>query len=147
MAFGNIGKVIAGQALEATKKNVIDAIAGQDQAKSVEKAPVPASQAGESIGGLILGQLQAMQRPLKDDQELVVLFHSGDETLRVTEIFVPSLQVFVLAGVDADQNVTRIVVPAEKAQLVCKIKKVAPDARPVRVNVLSPRPKTEQQQG
>jgi len=34
-------------------------------------------------------------------------------------------------------------VPAEQLKLVCKIVKVAPDARPVRVNVLSPRPKPE----
>lgn len=141
MAFGSIGKVIAGQALEATKKNVIDAIAGPEPARSGEKAAAAPVQ--ESVGGLILGQIQAMQRPLRDDQELVVLFHTGTEMLRVTEIFVPSLHVFVFAGTDASQNVTRVVVPSEKAQLVCKIMKVGPEAKAVRVNVLSPRPKPE----
>jgi len=143
MAFGNIGQLIAGTAIEATKKNVIDAITGPDPQKNPAPAAAAASApAGtESIGGLILGQLQAMQRPLKDDQEMVVLFHTGSETLRVTEIFVPSLQVLVLAGLDSEQNITRVVVPAERAQLVCKICKVAPDAQPVRVAVRSPRPK------
>jgi hypothetical protein len=139
MAFGNIGKVIAGQALEATKKNVMDAITGPEAPKPGEK-PQPAP---ESIGGIILGQIQAMQRPLKEDQELVVLFHTGSESLRVTEIFVPNVQVFVFAGVDSQGNVTRAVVPADRAQIVCKIMKIAPEARPVRVTILSARPKAE----
>ncbi|MES1258537.1 MAG: hypothetical protein ABUS51_08900 [Acidobacteriota bacterium] len=144
MAFGNIGKAIAGQALEATKKNVMDAIAGPESKASDKTSAAGAPQpAAESVGGTILGQLQAMQRPLKEDQELVVLFQAGGETLRVLEIFVPNLQVFVLAGVDAEQNVTRAIVPVETAHLLCKIKKVAADAKPVRVSVLSPRPKPE----
>jgi hypothetical protein len=141
MAFGNLGNLIAGQALEATKKNVLDAITGPETPKPAEKPQAP--QPVESVGGILLGQIQAMQRPLKDDQELVVLFHTGAEMLRIHEIFVPSLQVFVLAGVDAAQNVTRVVVPAEKVQMVCKIMKVAPGGRPVRVSVLSARPKPE----
>ena|SRR5579863_4607652 len=146
MAFGNLGRVIAGQAIETTKKNVLDALLSPETAKAAEKiqAERPAAPApGEPIGGVILGQIQAMQRALKDDQELVVLFNTGGETLRVLEVFVPSVKVFVLAGVDAEQNVTRVVIPSESAQLVCKIVKVAEGAKPIRVNVLSPRPKTE----
>ncbi len=139
MAFGNIGRVIAGQALETTKKNVMDAIMSE---KPAEK-PAPPPPQPEPIGAVILNQLQAMQRALRDDQELLVSFAAGGETLRVFEIFVPSVHVFVLAGVDAAQNVTRIVIPAEEAQLLCKIVKVAPDASAVRVTVRSPRPKTE----
>lgn len=142
MAFGNLGNLIAGQAFEATKKNVIEAITGPEPAKPAEKpAPVP-----ESVGGIILGQIQAMQRPLKDDQELLVLYHTGAEMLRVTEIFVPSLQVFVLSGLDEKQHAMRALVPAELARLVCRIVPVAADARPVRVNVLSPRPRPESSQ-
>jgi hypothetical protein len=141
MSLGNIGKVLAGQAFEATKKNMIDAVVGPEPAKPSEKPaapPVP-----ESIGGLILGQIQAMQRPLKDDQELHVLYHTGGETLRVTEIFVPNIHLFVLAGQDANGNIMRAIVPAEHARLVCKIMKVATDAHPVRLSILSPRPKPE----
>jgi hypothetical protein len=141
MAFGNIGQLIAGTALEATKKNVMDAITGPDPSKNAEKTP--AAVPVESVGSLILGQLQAMQRPLKDDQEMVLLYQAGNETLRVLEIFVPSLQVFVLAGTDSEQNVMRVIVPADHATLTCKIRKVAEGSRPVRVNVLSPRPKTD----
>jgi len=45
-----------------------------------------------------------MQKALKEDEELVVLFHSGAEKIRVLEIFVPSWQVAVLKGLDADRN-------------------------------------------
>ena len=144
MAFGNIGKAIAGQALETAKRNVLDGLLSPDTSKAMEKIqaerPV-APAAGESIGAVILAQLQAMQRALKDEQELVVLFETGGETLRVLEVFVPSPKVFVMAGVDAQQNVTRVVIPSDAAQLVCKIVKVAEGAKAIRVNVLSPRPK------
>lgn len=136
MAFGNIGKVIAGQAIEATKKNVMDAITAEPQKPAEKPAP-------ETVGGLILAQIQGMQRALKEDQELVVHYHTGTEMLRVHEVFVPSLLVLVLAGVDSNQNVTRAIVPADSVKLICKIVKVAPEAKPIRVNVLSPRPKPE----
>ena len=136
MAFGNIGKVIAGQALEATKKNVMDAITNPEP-----KAPERPAPPVEATGGTILGQIQAMQRPLGEDQEMVVTAQAGGETLRVLEILVPNLHVLVLVGVDSEQNVTRVIVPADSVCLVCKIKKVAPEARAVRVNILSPRPK------
>src|SRR5215469_17854342 len=136
MALGNIGKVIAGQAFETTKKGVMDALSSEPP-KPPEK---PAEKPPEPLGGIFLGQIQGMQRALREDQELLVQYHTGTEMLRVLEIFVPSLQVLVLAGVDADQNVTRAIVPADALRLVCKIVKVAEGATPVRVKVLSPRP-------
>jgi hypothetical protein len=131
MSLGTIGKTLAGQALEATKKNVIDSIVGPEPAKP---APTTAS-ATESVGAIILGQIQAMQRPLRDDQELLVMWQS----LRVTEIFVPTPQVLVLSGLDVQQNLTRVIAPAESLQLVCKVVKVAEGAKAVRVSVMSPR--------
>jgi hypothetical protein len=136
MALGNLGKVIAGQAFETTKKGVMDALTSEPP-KPPEK---PAEKPPEPVGGIFLGQIQGMQRALREDQELLVQYHTGTEVLRVLEIFVPTLQVLVLAGVDADQNVTRAIVPAESLRLVCKIVKVAEGATPVRVKVLSPRP-------
>jgi hypothetical protein len=142
MSLGNIGKVLAGQAIEATKKNVIDSIVGPEPAKPADKPAAPAPQP-ETVGSVILGQIQAMQRPLKEDQELGVFLHTGTEVLRVTEIFVPTLQVLVFAGTDSAGQVTRVITPADRAQIVCKIIKVAPETKPVRVNVLSQRPKPE----
>ncbi len=137
MSFGNIGKVLAGQAIDAAKKNVIDAVVGPEPAKAPEKA-APAAVV-ENIGAIILGQVQAMQRPLGDDKELLVTFAAGPEILRVTEIFVPSIHVLVLSGIDSGQNLTRVVVPVESAVLVCKVVRVVTGGKPVRVNILSPR--------
>lgn len=140
MAFGNLGRTIAGQALETTKKTVIDSLL--DPAKPAAPAPAAVPQP-EPTGAVILNQIQAMQRALREDQELAVRFAAAGEAFRVLEIFVPSPKVLVLAGVDADQNVTRAVVPAETAQVLCKILKVAEGSRPVRVNILWPKPKPE----
>jgi hypothetical protein len=143
MALGNIGKTLAGQAIDAVKKNALDVVrpeAGKTGEKPVEKnAAQP-----EGPGAIILGQLQAMQRLLKDDQELVVLYESRAETLRVLEIFVPSVHVLVLAGMDDENHVTRVIAPATALQLVCKVKNVAPGAAPVRINILTPKPRTEE---
>lgn len=139
MSIGNIGRALAGQAIENTKKNVMDALR-TPEAATPEKPVAPAP---ENVGATILGQIQAMQRALKEDQELKVVCHCNNETLRVLEIFVPSSQVFVLAGIDAENNVTRVITPVSAAPLVCKIVKVAEGAQPVRVNVLTPRPKPE----
>ncbi|MEP6714336.1 MAG: hypothetical protein ABJC09_02105 [Terriglobia bacterium] len=143
MALGNIGRVIAGQALESTKKGVMDALRSPEPAKPVDKSqgerPSPPP-VGENIGPIILGQMQAMQRTLQEDQELLVQFHTGNEVIRVLEIILPSIHVFVLSGVDADQNVARVVIPAEAARLVFKVMKVAEGAKAIKVTVLSPRP-------
>ena len=81
-----------------------------------------------------------MQRPLKEDQELAVLFRAGDEMLRVTEIIVPNPEVLVFAGLDDQGNITRVISPVDMAQVVCKVMPVAPGAGAVRVNVLTPKP-------
>ena len=138
MSFGNIGKVLAGQAIDAAKKNVIDAVVGPEPPKPAEK-PAPVAPVVENIGAIILGQVQAMQRPLGEDRELLVTFAAGPEILRVTEIFVPSIHVLVLSGFDSGQNLTRVVVPVESAVLVCKVVRVVTGGKPVRVNILSPR--------
>jgi hypothetical protein len=143
MPLGNIGKTLAGQAIDAVKKNALDVVrpdAGRPAEKPIEKnAPQP-----ESPGAVILGQIQAMQRLLRDDQELVVLYESRAETLRVLEIFVPSVHVLVLVGMDDENHVTRVIAPAAALQLVCKVKNIAPGTAPVRVNILTPKPRTDE---
>lgn len=143
MALADIGRVITGQALDTAKNSVIDAITG-DTAK---KTPAPAAPAAapppahDNIGAVILGQVQAMQKSLKEDQELVVQFRSGEEMLRILEIFVPSPQVFVLSGNDGQQRLTRIVTAAASVQLICKVLRVAPGTPPVRVKIMTPAPR------
>ncbi len=98
--------------------------------------PVP-----ESAGALLLGQIGAMQKALKEDEELSVFFHIGAERIRVMEIFAPSWQVAVLTGLDADRALTRVLSPFASLQLVCKTVKLQPGAKPARVALLIPKQK------
>src|SRR5882672_11083182 len=118
MAFGEITRQLAQHALGDTIKDALDSPA--------KPAPVQA----DSAGATILAQLQAMQRALKPDEELVILVNTGAETVRIVEVFVPSSQVFVLTGADGGKNVTRIVSTADSLQLVCKVMKAPDPAKP-----------------
>ena len=125
MAFGELAKQLAHQAL------------------ADQMAPAPSAPAQpDSPGAIMLGQIQAMQRACKEDEELVVLVRSGPETIRVLEIIVPSWQVMVLAGVDEAKNTARLVSTPESVQLVCKVMKVRPPAKPARVVFRVPKPST-----
>lgn len=124
MALGEITKQLATQAIG-------------DLLESEKTAPTPGQP--EKLHATILAQVQAMQKALKEDQELVVLFNAGAESVRVLEIFVPSPQVFVLSGIDAQKNTTRVISPVASTQLVCKVMKVQAPARPARVGIILPK--------
>lgn len=124
MAIGEIAKQIATHALLS-------------QDKPAAAATV------ENIGATILGQVQAMQKKLKEDEELLVEIHIGAGTIRVLEFFVPSSNVLVITGVDAQKNVARVISPADRVQLVCRVMKVQPPAKPTRVGFVSPKAKSD----
>jgi hypothetical protein len=128
MALGELTKQLAQQALGNQMMEALDA-----------KPAGPA--APENICATILGQVQAMQNALKDDQELVVLVYTGAETIRVLEVFAPSWRVIVLTGVDSNKNITRIVSPIDSTQLVCKVMKAQPPAK--RIAFITPKPKSD----
>jgi hypothetical protein len=132
MNLGSIGKALANQAIENTKNTVLDAV-------NPPAAPKPAPAPAPDTGSTILGQIQAMQRPLTEDQELLVTLRAGDEMLRVTEIYVPNTHVLVFAGTDGSGHVTRLISPVNAAQVICKIVRVTPGSTPVRVNILTPK--------
>jgi hypothetical protein len=129
MAFGEIAKQFALEALRTPDPPPVP------DAKPAAPGP------SENVGAIILGQIQAMQKALKEDQELVVQCNAGGETIRVLEIFLPSWQVAVLTGIDTAKNVTRIIAPIESLQLVCKPMRAA--AKPVRIVFIAPKPKSE----
>jgi hypothetical protein len=140
MAFGDLTRHIAGQALGGQKKKVLDALRPPDLSKiseTVGRERPPAAPPAENISGVIFGQIQAMQKALKEDQELVVLVSAPAETLRVLEVFLPSPQVVVLTGIDTEGNITRVVSGVESVQLICKVVKVQADATPHRINFVS----------
>src|ERR1700676_3781075 len=103
MGLGEITKQFAKEAIESQVKDVLSI----PETPAAEKPGVPA--APEPVGATIIRQVQAMQAALKENEELVVLFHTGQETLRVLDVFQASPQVIVLAGFDAEKNITRIV--------------------------------------
>ena len=95
----------------------------------------------ENPGAVMLGQIGAMQKALKDDEELAVFFHCGGEKIRVMEIYLPSPQVAVLSGVDANRAPARVVSAVEALQLVTRTGKVQPGAKALRVNLVMPKAK------
>jgi hypothetical protein len=142
MGLGDITKHIAQEAIGNQVKDVLDSLRPPDLSRISEtlagdkpSAPVPA----EGVGATILRQVQAMQAALKDTDELMVLFHNGIEILRVLDFFVPSPQVIVLTGIDREKNVTRVISPSDALQLTCKVMKVQPTAKPVRIRFITPK--------
>jgi hypothetical protein len=123
---------------EFTKQLAQQAILSATSPAKEPAAPAPKEK--ESVGAVIFAQINAMQKALKEDEELVVLFHTGAEKIRVMEIYVPSWQVAVLKGLDADRNPARVVSPAERLQLICKVVKALPGVKPARVGLIAPKP-------
>jgi hypothetical protein len=122
---------------EFTKQIAQQAILG-----ATSKEPASAQQAAhaENLTAVFLGQVNAMQKALKEDEELVVWYQNGPERLRVLEIFAPSRQVAVLTGTDGDRTLTRVIAAAGSLQLVCKVMKVQGGAKPARVALVTPKP-------
>lgn len=141
MALGTLGKVLADQAIEATKRNVLGSLVGPEPTKAGEATQAKVA-APVEIGPIILGQLQGMQRVLRDDQELRVEFYTGTETMHVLEIFVPTPQVFVLSGTDSSrEHAVRVITPAASATFTTRIAKVDAGKTPMKLSILTPRPK------
>ena len=125
MALGEFTKQIAQQAILS----------------ATDKAAASPAAAVEPAGSVVLGQLSAMQKALKEDEELVVHLVSGGEKIRVFEIFLPSPQVAVLSGIDASRAGTRVVSAVAALQLVCRTAKVPAGAKPARLNLISAKSK------
>jgi hypothetical protein len=122
MALGEFTKQLAQQALlNATKE------------------PAPAAPQPDNFAATLIGQITAMQKALKEEDDFTVFFHQGTEKIRVMEIFMPSWRVAVLSGVDPDRCLTRVVSPVDCLQLVAKVSKGQPGARPARVAVILPK--------
>jgi hypothetical protein len=137
MGFVNLTKQFAQAAIEDQVKDVLGVKRPAEAPVAAEKPAVSA--VPEDVGAAILKQVQAMQAALKENEELVVLFHSGLDPLRVMDIFVPAPQVVVLAGLDAEKNITRVISPAHALQLTCKVMKIQPPAVPARIRFLTPK--------
>ena len=114
MALGDLTKQLAEQAIAGTIRT------------TASKPEAPPAVQTEDVGATIVGEIQAMQKALKEEDELLVQFHAGNEPLRVVEIFMRSRNVLVLTGYDAEKNVTRVVAHVDGLRLVCKVTKAPP---------------------
>jgi len=124
MAFADLTKQLAQQAIQ-----------------SAISEPAPAVPAPDNPGAVMLNQLGAMQKALKEDEELVVHLQNGEDKIRVMEIYLPSPHVAVLTGVDANRNMTRVVSAVAALQLVVRVGKTQAGAKAVRLNLVAPRSK------
>jgi hypothetical protein len=130
MGIGEITKQFAQQAIG-------DAIAGPETPTSASPA---AAAAPEGLGATIVGELNAMQKGLKDDQELIVTCTVGTETIRVRDIYAPTWRVAVITGTAYDKSLTRVICPFETLQLVCKPSVVQAGSTALRVRIVPPKP-------
>jgi hypothetical protein len=128
MALADLTKQLAQQA-------ILTATSGP------KEAPTPAAVTAANTGLVFLAQIQAMQKAVKEDEELAMTWASGTEKIRVMEIFLPSPQVAVLSGIDADRHTVRLVSAVDALQVVCRVVKVSPGAKPVRIGFVAAKPK------
>jgi hypothetical protein len=124
MAFVDLTKQLATQAIQ-----------------SAMQEPAPAAPAPDNPGAVILNQIGAMQKALKDEEELVVFFQNGSDRIRVMEIFLPSPQVAVLSGIDANRVPVRAVSAVGVLQLVARVGKTQPGSKANRINLVAPKSK------
>jgi len=124
MAFVDLTKQLAQQAIA-----------------SAMSEPASAPPSPDNPGGVMLNQIGAMQKALKEDEELVIYLQNGEDKIRVMEIFLPSPQVAVLTGIDANRVMTRVVSAVPALQLVIRIGKTQAGAKPVRIGLLVPKTK------
>ena len=124
MAFVDLTKQLAQQAIQSAMQD-----------------PPAAPPSSDNPGAVILNQLGAMQKALKEDEELFIQFQNGDDKIRVMEIFLPSPQVAVLTGLDSNRMLTRVVSAVAALQLVVRTGKAQAGAKAVRVNLVVPKSK------
>jgi hypothetical protein len=121
MAIGEFTKQLAQQALLNVTK---------EQPKEAPAAPQT-----ENVGATIVAQLNAMQKALKGDEELLVFFQG----IRVMEVYLPTWGVAVLSGVSQDRATARAISPVASLQLVVRVGKAQPGAKAARLNVVTPK--------
>ena len=125
---------------EITKQLAQQALLSATSGPKSEPAAAPAAAAPDT-GAVFLAQIQAMQKAIKEDEELVVTWAGGGEKIRVMEIFLPSPRVAVLSGMDGNRQTARVVSAVEALQVSCRVVKAAPGAKPVRVGLVVAKPK------
>ncbi len=121
---------------ELTKQLAQQALLSATSAPAKEPAPAPQP---DNAGAAILGQVAGMQKALKEDEELVIFFQHGATRLRVLEIYFPTWRVAVLGGADQERAMARVISPVDSLQLLVRVVKAQPGAKPVRIKLVAPK--------
>jgi hypothetical protein len=129
----SLGEFTKAFAKEAIGKQVDEFLNPAEQ----QPAPPPSP---DNLAAILMGEVQAMQKALKDDQELLVLCSAGGEQVRVLDIFAPSPKVLVVTGLNNDKALTRIISPADAVQLVVRPVPAATPGKPSRIRFITPKP-------
>lgn len=132
MGIGHLTKQLAQQAIGNQVKEVVDSLRPGE-------AAAEARPAATGPGAFILNELQAMQKALKDDEELVVTCAAAGQIIRVLDIILPSPGVAVLSGIDPERATTRVISALDALQLACKPRNVQPPAKPHRIRFVTPK--------
>lgn len=143
MGLGDLTRQFAQEAIKSSTKDMLDSLRPPELSSIADAIagakPNAPPAVTDNTGATILGQIQAMQKALKEEDELVVLCNTGTEILRVLDIFLPSWRVAVLTGIDTEKTVTRVVCPVERLQLTCKVLRAPANAKPARVRIIAPK--------
>jgi len=126
VAFVDLTKQLAQQAIQSAMS---------------DPPPSPASPSPDNPGAVMLNQIGAMQKALKEDEELIIHLQHGEDKVRVMEIFLPSPQVAILTGIDSNRIITRIVSAVSALQLLVRTGKAQAGAKAVRINLVVPKSK------
>ena len=113
----------------------------QHAIQSAMSDPPAAAPSPDNPGAVMLNQIGAMQKALKEDEELVIHLQNGEDKIRVMEIFLPSPQVAVLTGIDANRVMTRVVSAVAALQLLVRTGKAAAGSKAVRIGLVVPKGK------
>jgi hypothetical protein len=92
----------------------------------------------ESVQQAVLAHIQQLQAGLGAEEELQICCYLGPEIVRVSRVCVPNSHVLILAGCDIKGNATSVVMDMHTVQIVCKVVKVEPPNKAVRIGFVLP---------
>jgi hypothetical protein len=99
--------------------------------------PIGQGQA-EAFQAGVKQHIETLQSLLGPDEELRIYHFTPYESVRVLQIMLSAWNVVVLVGVDPEGNPTQIVSHIHAVNFVCKVIKIKPDQKPVRIGFVMP---------
>jgi hypothetical protein len=95
----------------------------------------------ENMTAVILNHITQLQDNLQSDEELLVCCEAGGEIIRVHEFNFPKWNVAIITGFDERGNLTQRITHIQTIQLTCKVRKLEPSGKRVRIGFILPEDK------